>query len=245
MSINRKKIWSLSWPVIIANFTIPLVGLTDTVIMGHMPNSLYLASIAFGGIVFNFVYAGLNFLRMGTTGITAQKIGEKNHEEVFFSLIRPLLLAFFIGIFIYLLKNNIYNFSLYFLTPNKEVQDLFKEYLFIRLIGLPFGLINMVFLGWFFGMQKTKSVMLQLIIINFANIIFSIYFSVILDLGIYGVAIGSVIAQFSGLLISILMFSNFYKNLNFQKFNLKKIINFQNFSPLFLISKNLFLRTFF
>jgi MATE family multidrug resistance protein len=113
------------------------------------------------------------------------------------------------------------------------------------LIGLPFGLINMVFLGWFFGMQKTKSVMLQLIIINFANIIFSIYFSVILDLGIYGVAIGSVIAQFSGLLISILMFSNFYKNLNFQKFNLKKIINFQNFSPLFLISKNLFLRTFF
>ena len=245
MSINRKKIWSLSWPVIIANFTIPLVGLTDTVIMGHMPNSLYIASIAFGGIVFNFVYAGLNFLRMGTTGITAQKIGEKNHEEVFFSLLRPLLLAFFIGIFIYLLKNNIYNFSLYFLTPNKEVQDLFKEYLFIRLIGLPFGLINMVFLGWFFGMQKTKSVMLQLIIINFANIIFSIYFSVILDLGIYGVAIGSVIAQFSGLLISILMFSNFYKNLNFQKFNLKKIINFQNFSPLFLISKNLFLRTFF
>ena len=84
MSINRKKIWSLSWPVIIANFTIPLVGLTDTVIMGHMPNSLYIASIAFGGIVFNFVYAGLNFLRMGTTGITAQKIGEKNHEEVFF-----------------------------------------------------------------------------------------------------------------------------------------------------------------
>ena len=62
MSINRKKIWSLSWPVIIANFTIPLVGLTDTVIMGHMPNSLYIASIAFGGIVFNFVYAGLCLL---------------------------------------------------------------------------------------------------------------------------------------------------------------------------------------
>ena len=83
MLINRKKVWSLSWPLIIANFTIPLVGLTDTIIMGHMPDSLYLAAIAIGGIVFNFMYAGLNFLRMGTTGIVAQKFGENNFEEVF------------------------------------------------------------------------------------------------------------------------------------------------------------------
>ena len=84
MIINRKNIWSLSWPLIIANFTIPLVGLTDTVIMGHMPDSAYIAAIAIGGIVFNFMYAGLNFLRMGTTGIVAQKFGANDLEEVFF-----------------------------------------------------------------------------------------------------------------------------------------------------------------
>jgi len=105
MIINRKNIWSLSWPLIIANFTIPLVGLTDTVIMGHMPNSLYLAAIALGGIVFNFMYAGLNFLRMGTTGIVSQNFGASNFEEIFFSLLRPLFIAFIIGIILYFCKN--------------------------------------------------------------------------------------------------------------------------------------------
>ena len=88
MIINRKNIWSLSWPLIIANFTIPLVGLTDTIIMGHMPDSVYIAAIALGGIVFNFMYAGLNFLRMGTTGIVSQKLGSKDFEEVFFGSAR-------------------------------------------------------------------------------------------------------------------------------------------------------------
>jgi len=243
MLINRKKIWSLSWPIIIANFTIPLVGLTDTIIMGHMPNSIYIAAIAIGGIVFNFVYAGLNFLRMGTTGITSQKLGEKDFEEVCFSLLRPLLIAFLIGILIYSLKNLIYESSIYFLTPNGQIQEFYKEYLFVRMIGLPAGLINMVFLGWFFGIQKTKLVMLQLIIINLVNIFSSLYFSVFLELGIYGVAIGSVCAQISGLFVSIVIFLNYYKKLNFKNLNLILLLKLNGFFQLFSISKNLFLRT--
>ena len=243
MLINRKKIWSLSWPIIIANFTIPLVGLTDTIIMGHMPNSIYIAAIAIGGIVFNFVYAGLNFLRMGTTGITSQKLGEKDFEEVCFSLLRPLLIAFLIGVLIYSLKNLIYESSIYFLTPNGQIQEFYKEYLFVRMIGLPAGLINMVFLGWFFGIQKTKSVMLQVIIINLVNIFSSLYFSVFLELGIYGVAIGSVCAQISGLIVSIIIFLNYYKKLNFKNLNLIILLKLNGFFQLFSISKNLFLRT--
>ena len=155
MIINRKNIWSLSWPLIIANFTIPLVGLTDTVIMGHMPDSAYIAAIAIGGIVFNFMYAGLNFLRMGTTGIVAQKFGANDLEEVFFSLLRPLIIAFTVGIILFLLKNFLYDASIFFLTPNTQIQEFYREYLFVRMIGLPAGLLNIVFLGWFFGMQKT------------------------------------------------------------------------------------------
>jgi len=90
MKINRKKIWSLSWPIILANLTIPLIGLTDTMIMGHMPNSSYIAAIALGSIIFNFLYAGLNFLRMGTTGIVAQKFGEKDFNEILLSFFRSL-----------------------------------------------------------------------------------------------------------------------------------------------------------
>ena len=243
MFINRKKVWSLSWPLIIANFTIPLVGLTDTIIMGHMPDSLYLAAIAIGGIVFNFMYAGLNFLRMGTTGIVAQKFGENNFEEVFFSLLRPTLIAVSVGFILYLNRNYIYDLSVYFLTPDQQLLALYKEYLFIRMIGLPAGLLNIVFLGWFFGMQKTKSVMLQLVIINLMNVFASLYLAVYLEYGIFGVALGSVLAQISGLLLSVIIFLNHFKTLNFSSFDLKKIINLNGFLNLFSISKNLFVRT--
>ena len=243
MFINRKIVWSLSWPLIIANFTIPLVGLTDTIIMGHMPDSLYLAAIAIGGIVFNFMYAGLNFLRMGTTGIVAQKFGENNFEEVFFSLLRPTLIAVSVGFILYLNRNYIYDLSVYFLTPDQQLLVLYKEYLFIRMIGLPAGLLNIVFLGWFFGMQKTKSVMLQLVIINLMNVIASLYLAVYLEYGIFGVALGSVLAQISGLLLSVIIFLNHFKTLNFSSFDLKKILNLNGFLNLFSISKNLFVRT--
>ena len=243
MIINRRNIWSLSWPLIIANFTIPLVGLTDTIIMGHMPESSYIAAIALGGIVFNFMYAGLNFLRMGTTGIVSQKLGSKDFDEVFLSLLRPLFIALLIGIVLFLSKEFLFNLSVYFLTPDEKLQILYKEYLFVRMIGLPAGLLNIVFLGWFFGMQKTRAVMIQLITINVINVICSLYLAVILDYGIFGVALGSVLAQFSGLFMSIIIFSYSIKKLNLETLNFKKFKNISRFLKLFSISKDLFIRT--
>ena len=243
MIINRKNIWSLSWPLIIANFTIPLVGLTDTIIMGHMPDSSYIAAIALGGIVFNFMYAGLNFLRMSTTGIVSQKLGSKDFDEILLSLLRPLLIAFLIGLILLLSKEFLFNLSVYFLTPDEKLKDLYKEYLFVRMIGLPAGLLNVVFLGWFFGMQQTRSIIIQLITINVVNVISSLYLAVILDYGIYGVALGSVLSQYSGLFLSIVVFSYSLKKLNLETFDLKKFKDISSFLKLFSISKDLFLRT--
>ena len=243
MIINRKNIWSLSWPLIIANFTIPLVGLTDTIIMGHMPDSSYIAAIALGGIVFNFMYAGLNFLRMSTTGIVSQKLGSKDFDEILLSLLRPLLIAFLIGLILLLSKEFLFNLSVYFLTPDEKLKDLYKEYLFVRMIGLPAGLLNVVFLGWFFGMQQTRPIIIQLITINVVNVISSLYLAVILDYGIYGVALGSVLSQYSGLFLSIVVFSYSLKKLNLETFDLKKFKDISRFLKLFSISKDLFLRT--
>ena len=243
MIINRKSIWSLSWPLIIANFTIPLVGLTDTIIMGHMPDSTYIAAIALGGIVFNFMYAGLNFLRMSTTGIVSQNLGSKDFDEVLLSLLRPLFIAFLIGLILLLSKDFLFNLSVYFLTPDEKLQKLYKEYLFVRMIGLPAGLLNVVFLGWFFGMQQTRPILIQLITINVVNVISSLYLAVILDYGIYGVALGSVMAQFSGLFISIIVFSYSLKKLNLKIIILKKLRDMSIFLKLFSISKDLFIRT--
>ena len=243
MIINRKSIWSLSWPLIIANFTIPLVGLTDTIIMGHMPDSTYIAAIALGGIVFNFMYAGLNFLRMSTTGIVSQNLGSKDFDEVLLSLLRPLFIALLIGLILLFSKDFLFNLSVYFLTPDEKLQKLYKEYLFVRMTGLPAGLLNVVFLGWFFGMQQTRAILIQLITINVVNVISSLYLAVILDYGIYGVALGSVMAQFSGLFISIIVFSYSLKKLNLKIFILKKLRNLSSFLKLFSISKDLFIRT--
>ena len=243
MIINRKSIWSLSWPLIIANFTIPLVGLTDTIIMGHMPDSTYIAAIALGGIVFNFMYAGLNFLRMSTTGIVSQKLGSKDFDEILLSLLRPLLIAFLIGLILLLSKEFLFNLSVYFLTPDEKLKDLYKEYLFVRMIGLPAGLLNVVFLGWFFGMQQTRPIIIQLITINVVNVISSLYLAVILDYGIYGVALGSVLSQYSGLFLSIVVFSYSLKKLNLVTFDLKKFKDISSFLKLFSISKDLFIRT--
>jgi MATE family multidrug resistance protein len=108
---------------------------------------------------------------------------------------------------------------------------------------LPAGLLNIVFLGWFFGMQKTNSVMLQLITINIVNVCASLYLAVFLDYGIFGVALGSVLAQCSGLVLSLIIFMNYFYKLNFNLFKLKKMINLIEFINLFSISRHLFLRT--
>ena len=245
MKINRKQIWSLTWPVILANLTIPLVGLTDTIIMGHMPDSKFLAGIAIGSIVFNFVYGGLNFLRMGTTGIVAQELGKKNNYEILYGLFRPLIFSLLIGLILYSQKSLILDITVFSIKPEEQIIPILKVYLFTRILGLPIGLMNMVFLGWFFGMQKAKSVMLQLIVINLINIFSSILFAQFLNLGIFGVALGSVVAQFFGFITSILIFINYLKNETKKQYDFKQIFLIKRLQRLFNISFDLFLRTIF
>ena len=93
---------------------------------------------------------------MSTTGIVSQKLGSKDFDEVLLSLLRPLFIAFSIGLILLLSKDFIFNLSVYFLTPDEKLQNLYKEYLFVRMFGLPVGLLNVVFLGCFFGMQLPK-----------------------------------------------------------------------------------------
>ena len=110
MIINRKQIWSLSWPVIIANLTIPLVGLADTAIMGHMPTSEYIASIALSALIFTFIYAGLNFLRIRTTGIIAQNLGKKNSGRNFIRFSKAYSFMLYIFFFDYNFKGLYFRF---------------------------------------------------------------------------------------------------------------------------------------
>ena len=118
--------WRIAAPMILSNISIPLVGITDTVITGHLENPEYLASIAVATTFIGFFVASMNFLRMGTTGIVSQNLGSKDFEEVFLSLVRPLLIAFSIGCILFISKELLYDLSIYFLTPSNELKSFYK-----------------------------------------------------------------------------------------------------------------------
>ena len=242
-SISKKKIWSLTWPIILANLSIPLVGLTDASIMGHMPNTLYIAGVALSGIIFNFLFSIFSFLRMGTTGLISQAYGQQNYNEIWLCLYRVIIISLLIGGVILTFQNQLLAFAIYILAPDVKLEPIINQYFKIRILAIPAGLINMVILGWFFGIQKPKLIMLQLLIINFCNIILSLYFVLFLKWGVSGVAYGSVYSQYLGLIISILFIYKYKINRYSQKLDLKNIFLIPQLKKFGSISKELLIRT--
>jgi len=239
-------IWKLSWPIILANLTIPIVTATDTAVMGYQLNPIYIAGVALGGIIFNFVYAGFNFFRMISTGLVAQAYGAKKRNELHELIYTTAFFAFICGVVICLFSIPLTNIAKYILDASNESEALMENYILIRCFESPAALINMVLLGVFFGIGAPRAAMAQLIVISLANIIFDLFFVVSLGLKIEGVAYASVLAQWLGLFVSfyilhnllkinLLIFINRFSELIFE--NTKRILKLIN------LSKDYFLRT--
>ena len=245
-SITLKSIWNLSWPIIVANLTIPIVTATDTALMGQQIESKYMAGVALGGIVFNFLYISFNFLRMGTTGLTSQAFGSLNFKKVEIITLSSITIALILGGLILIFSSQIIWISKLFLKGSSGSEILMGQYIAIRIFDAPATLINMSLLGAFFGIGAPKPAMIQLIFISILNAILSIVFIFLLDWGIEGVAFASVLAQWLGMILSFFLFLNV---LNIKIFNF--ISNFQNenfwnrkqFLLIFNISKDILLRT--
>ena len=150
----NRKILHLALPNIINNITVPLLGLVDLALMGHLDSGIYIGAISLGGVIFNFIYWGFSFLRMSTSGFTAQAYGQNNFLEARTILIRALLISFAISIFILLLKYPIAWISFKIIGGSKEVEMLALEYFNIRIWAAPAALSLFVFSGWFLGMPN-------------------------------------------------------------------------------------------
>ena len=196
-----RAIWKLSWPIILANLTIPIVTATDTAVMGHQSDAKFIAGISLGGIFFNFLYTGFNFLRMGTTGLIAQAFGAKDTLEVKSIIKTSLLFACLLGVLIIIISYPLINIIQSLLSASDESEELMKKYVQIRVFDAPATLINMALLGIFFGMGAPKTAMVQLIFISILNVILSILFVFLLNWEIQGVAFASVIAQWFGMFL--------------------------------------------
>src|SRR5690625_3409634 len=192
---NHKRIIRLAFPIILANASAPLLGLVDTTAIGQTGLAADLGAVALATLVFSFVYWGFGFLRMGTTGFIAQAHGAKDREEVLAVLYRAVLLGLGIGVLLILLQIFIGNFAVWLMSASDEVKALVKDYFYIRIWGAPATLITYALLGALIGMGWTRQLLWVQLALNGLNIALNVFFVLGLDMGIKGIALGTLIAE--------------------------------------------------
>lgn len=239
----NKSILKLAIPNIISNITIPLLSMVDMILMGHLESASYIGAIALGGTIFSVLYSFFSFLRAGTTGFTAQALGSGDKTETIYSLYRSVCIGIPIIIFILSMQIPIAKLSSLLLDGSEEVKQLAISYFYIRIWAAPANIMLYCLNGWFVGMQNTKIPMFIAILINVMNIVFSIFFVLILNKNVTGVALGTVIAQYSGLTLAIVMLIKNYKSY-FIKINKNILFDFSKIKRFFKVNTDLMIRSF-
>ena len=239
----NREILKLAIPNIISNITIPLLGLVDMILMGHLGSPAYIGAIALGGTIFSVLYSFFSFLRAGTTGFTAQALGCNDNNEIIYSLYRSLCVGIPIILLILSLQIPIAKLSEFLLDGSDEVKSLAIKYFYIRIWAAPANIMLYCLNGWFVGMQNTKTPMFVAILINVMNIVFSIFFVIVLKQNVTGVALGTVIAQYSGLTLAILLLIKNYKSY-FVKINKDVLLDFGKIKRFFKVNTDLMIRSF-
>jgi MATE family multidrug resistance protein len=235
----NKRILHLAIPNIISNLSVPLLGLADLALMGHMGSLQDLGAIALGGMIFNFIYWLFGFLRMGTTGFTAQSLGKRDLPQVVMHLSKALLAAIGSALLLLLFKSLISKLSFYIVDGSEQVEQLTSVYFNIRIWAAPATISLYAITGWFIGMQNTRFPMIITIALNLLNIGFNVLFVFVFGMRSDGVALGTVLAQYCGLLLSLFFLFRYYGKLR-KYFTFKGILNLKEF---FKVNSNLFIRT--
>ncbi|MEO0435562.1 MAG: MATE family efflux transporter [Pseudomonadota bacterium] len=205
--LNRKlngKIWSIAWPAILANISIPLLGLVDASLLGHLDNALELAGVAVGGAALSFFYWGFSFLRMGTTGEVARARGAGAEQKAIHAMARAALLALAIGALLVASKHLVALVGVSLMSPSDAIAPIARRYADLRLFGAPAVLLTYVVVGWFIGQQNTRWPLAIVAGTNLMNILLDVVFIVGLELASAGAAYATVISEYFGLIIALL-----------------------------------------
>ena len=212
-SLNR-SILKLAIPNIISNITVPLLGFVDMMLMGHQDSVAYIGAIGLGGTIFSVMYSIFSFMRAGTTGFTAQAYGANDRAEIAYSLYRSLCIALIATVLVLSLQSPVEWLSMKLLNGSEEVLAYTSTYFRVRIWAAPAVLCLYAFNGWYIGMQNTTIPMIIAILTNVVNIVLSVIFVNALGMGVTGVALGTVIAQYCGLLTAIIfLFAKFRHHL--------------------------------
>lgn len=229
--------------MILSNITVPLLGLVDAGVIGHLEHSWYLGGVAVGGTMINILLWLFGFLRMATTGITAQAFGADDKDKQSNIFIQSIIIASIFSISLLILGPIIASLVLSFSCASNEVKFYATQYFNIRLYSAPAALANLVIMGWLLGKQQAKYPMTMLVITNITNIILDIIFVVYFSWQVEGAAIASVIADYIGLVLGIWFVILRWKQAKLPA--LKQQINkvFHNISAVFKLNADIFIRS--
>lgn len=237
----NKKILQLAIPSIVSNITVPLLGLVDVAIVGHLGAPAYIGAIAVGGMLFNIIYWLFGFLRMGTSGMTSQAYGRNDPDEVMRLLVRSLTVGWGIALILLLLQYPIVKVAFLFIQTTPEIELWATKYFRVCIWGAPAVLGLYGFTGWFIGMQNSRFPMFIAILQNIVNIAASLCFVFLLGMKVEGVAWGTLIAQYSGLGMAIALWMRRYRPL--KKINWKDSLQKEAMRRFFGINRDIFFRT--
>ena len=198
--IGYRKILHSAWPLIVANAAVPLLGLVDTAVIGNVGTVADLGAIALGALIFNFLYWGLGFLRMGTSGFVAQASGAGDEDGVRAALGRSLLLAIVLGVALVGLQQPIAWLAFSLLSGSGEIESLAQDYFSIRIWGAPATLSIFAFMGMLIGRGESRNVLRVQLLLNGLNIVLDILFAGYFAMGAKGIALGTVIAEWVALI---------------------------------------------
>lgn len=201
--MTHKRVWSLAWPMMLSNITVPLLGLVDTAVIGHLPEPHHLGAVAVGSMIFSILYWAFGFLRMGTTGMVAQASGRDDGERIRTLLGQSLILGVGIGLLILLLRTPLTDLALQLMDPEAAVLASAAEYTAIRAFGAPAVLCNFALLGWFVGNQNTRIALILLTSTNLLNMLLDLLFVFGFGMAADGVALATVCAEYFSLLLGL------------------------------------------
>lgn len=239
---SYRRIWLLSWPVMISNISQPMLGLVDTAVIGHLPDSRFLAAVAIGSTLFSFVYWSFGFLRMGTTGMIAQQVGAHNGSANRTVLAQSLILASMISLLLLMLQEPIIDTGLSLLASKQNFLGHAQVYANIRIYGAPAVLCSYVLVGWFVGNQQTKVILILLVSTNLVNIVFNLIAVSLLGLEVAGLAYASLIAEYFGLLLALWFCRRSLRDIS-GRVSRHLLMRLKYYYPIINVNRYLFVRT--
>lgn len=239
---NHKTFWLLAYPLILSSIATPLLGVTDTVVIGQSGDPRAIGGIAVGAVFFNTIYWLFGFLKVSTTGFSAQASGANDVHALRTSLYRPLFLAACIGLLILLFRQPLEQIGLYLLAPPVDLLDAVKTYISYRMIGAPFVLMGYALLGWLIGTGQVKHALFVQLFSTGVNVVLDIGFVYGLDAGVAGIAVATVIAEISIVVCALYLIRG---HLAMTRDEWRALTAWQAYRQFFQVNRDLFIRTIF